>query len=382
MFTTITQWQFEIPDAIDRSAWQQSQTCPNPRAQWNTYLNQLCCDVLLPELRGDYIPTATPYPNAIGSVWEFVSGTGIQGGTKRLVLIPDKSLDRTLSVPQEWVDSPDWAGDYYLAIQIDPDARSLTVWGYATHAMLKTQGEYDADDRAYGLSADQVIQDLNVLWVMQQVNPQEVTQAAIATISPIDPVQAENLLQRLATSDRPRFAIPFALWIACLQQPDWRQQLATLRRGTTGTTRPMTQLNQWLQNIFESGWQALESQLGDMTDTAFALRQTAAIASPAVRRVKALRLNDRLLLLIVAVEPRSDGRLGIQIQVRSGDTNSALPPGLMITLQSAVGEVIQVVEAREADLAVQLQRFRCATGTPFCVQVQWDGGTIEELFMV
>jgi hypothetical protein len=51
-------------------------------------------------------------------------------------------------------------------------------------------------------------------------------------------------------------------------------------------------------------------------------------------------------------------------------------------LQSAVGEVIQVVEARDADLAVQLQRFRCATGTPFCVQVQWDGGTIEELFMV
>jgi Protein of unknown function (DUF1822) len=221
-----------------------------------------------------------------------------------------------------------------------------------------------------------------VLWVVQQVNPQEVTQAAIATISPIDPVQAENLLQRLATSDRPRFAIPFALWIACLQQPDWRQQLATLRRGTTGTTRPMTQLNQWLQNIFESGWQTLESQLGDMTDTAFALRQAAAIESPTVRRVKALRLNDQLLLLIVAVEPRSDGRLGIQIQVRSGDTHSALPPGLMITLQSAVGEVIQVVEARDADLAVQLQRFRCATGTPFCVQVQWDGGTIEELFMV
>lgn len=369
MLTTLTQWQLEITSAIARSAWQQSQTCPTPTAQWNTYLNQLCCDTLLPLLRDEYISTAMPYPESIGSLWELVSGTGIQADTKRLVMIPDKSLDQQLSVPQEWVDSPDWAGDYYLAIQINPDEHSLTVWGYATHAMLKTQGEYDADRRTYRLDSDQVIQDLNVLWVVQQLNPQELTQATIAPIAPINPVQAENLLQRLAIADRPRLEIPLAMWIACLHQPEWRQRLAALRRGETSTTPTTTNLGQWLQNIFESGWQTLESQLGDNLDDAFALRQTTTIDPPLVRRVKGLHLDDRLLLLIVTIERQSDDRLRIQIQVRSGDTSPALPPGLRMTLQATTGEIIQAVESRDQDLALQFQRFYCVAGTAFLVQI-------------
>jgi hypothetical protein len=369
MLTTLTQWQLEIPESIDRSAWQQSQTCPNPTAQWNTYLNQLCCDTLLPLLCDEYIPTAMRYPESIGSLWELVSGTGVQGETNRLVMIPDKSLDQELSVPQEWVDSSDWAGDYYLAIQINPDEHSMTVWGYATHAMLKTQGEYDADRRTYRLDADQVIQDLNVLWVVQQLNPQELTQATIAPTALIDPIQAENLLQRLAIADQPRLEIPFAMWIACLHQPEWRQRLAVMRHGESSMTDSIANLGQWLQNIFESSWQTLESQLGDHLDPAFALRQTAAIDAPIVRRVKALRLHDRLLLLVVTLERRADDRLGIQIQVRSGDPSGALPLGLRMTLQAATGEIIQAVESRDQDLAIQFQRFYCVTGTRFLVQI-------------
>jgi hypothetical protein len=374
MFITPTQWQLEIPDAIAQSAWQQSQACPTPRAQWNTYLNQLCCDVLLPLLQ-EYLP-ASRYPDGIGSLWELVSGTGLQGPTKRLVLVPDKNLDRELSVPQEWVDSQEWAGDYYLAVQINPDEQSLTVWGYTTHAMLKAQGEYHADDRTYHLGPDQVIQDLNVLLVTQQVNPQEVTQTAIAPIPAID--TAENLLQRLANSPRPRLEIPFGQWMACLHQPDWRRRLSALRRGETPA--PLTHLSQWFQNIFESGWATLESQLGN--DAAFALRQSPAIDAPIIRRVKALRLQARLLLLMVTVEPTQDGRLEIQVQVRSGDNDSLLPTGLIITLQSSAGEAIQTVQASSEDLAMQLQRFRCVTGTPFLVKVEWDGDRLEELFMV
>jgi hypothetical protein len=373
MFITPAQWQLEIPDAIAQSAWQQSQACPTPRAQWNTYLNQISCDVLLPLLQ-EYLPTA-PYPDAIATLWEVVSGTGLQGPTKRLILVPDKSLDRELSVPQEWVDSEEWAGDYYLAVQINPDEQSLTVWGYTTHAMLKAQGEYHADDRTYHMDRHQVIQDLNVLLVTQQVNPQEVTQSAIAPIPSID--TAENLLQRLANSPRPRLEIPFVQWMACLHQSDWRRRLSALRRGEVPDK--VTHLSQWFQDIFESGWATLESQLGGAT---FALRQTSAIDAPTIRRVKALRLHDRLLLLMMTVEPTNDGRLEIQVQVRSGDNETLLPTGLIITLKSSSGEAIQTVHSRSDDLAVQLQRFRCVTGTPFLVQVEWDEDRLEELFMV
>jgi hypothetical protein len=373
MFINPTQWQLEIPDAIAQSAWQQSQACPTPRAQWNTYLNQISCDMLLPLLR-EYLPGATPYPNGITTLWEVVSGTGLQGPTKRLILVPDKNFDRELSVPQEWVDSPEWAGDYYLAVQIDPDEQSLTVWGYSTHAMLKAQGAYHADDRTYHLDCDQVIQDLNVLLVTQQVNPQEVTQSAIAPIPSID--TAENLLQRLANSPQPRLEIPFVQWMACLHQPNWRRRLAALRRGEA----PVNNLSQWFQDIFASGWVAIEGQFS--YGPSFSLRQNRAVDAPTIRRAKAFQLQDQPFLLIMIVEPTDDDRLEIQVQVRSGHDASLLPMGLTIALQSSSGETIQTQQTGSEDLALQLQRFRCVTGTPFLVQVESDGDRAEELFMV
>jgi Protein of unknown function (DUF1822) len=375
MSITPMQWQFEIPDAIAQAAWRKSKVCPTPRAQWNTYLNQITCDVVLPLLQ-EYLPTATRYPDGIATLWEVVSGTGLQGPIKRIVLVPDKTLDRELSVPQEWVDSPDWAGDYYLAVQINPDEQSLTVWGYTTHAMLKAQGEYHGADRTYHLDADQIIQDLNVLWVTQQMNPQEVTQAAIASIPAID--TAENLLQRLARSQRPRLEIPFGQWMACLHQPNWRRRLSALRRGETPAK--VTHISEWFQNIVGAGWAVLEAPLSE--GPAFALRQTSSIDAPTIRRVKVLQLHDRSLRLMMTVTPTQDGRLEIQVQVRSGDDETRLPLGLIIRLQSSAGETIQMVEALPEDVAVQLQRFRSVTGTPFLVQVEWDEDRVEELFMV
>jgi Protein of unknown function (DUF1822) len=382
--TPLNQWRLEIPPTIAAAAWQQSQTSPSPRAQWNTYLNQLCLDLLLPLLKADYQPTYSPYPEAIGSLWELVSGTGISGGPKRLVLIPDKSLDRTLSVPQEWVDSPEWAGDYYLAIQINPDEQWLEVWGYTTHLALKTQGTYDANDRTYELDSDQLIQDLNVLWIVQQLNPQELTQIAIATIPPIETTQSENLLQRLASSDRPRLEIPFPLWMSCIHQPDWRKRLSHLRQNPD-TSSVITNLNQWIQNQFESGWQTLESlltnELGNAASLDFAFRKSATLETSAIRRAKVLRLPDRLLLLLVSIEPQDSQRMEIRIQIRSGDETTLLPFGLILGLQSASGEIIQRVQARDTDLAIQLQRFRCPINTPFIVHLRWNEQTIVEQFM-
>jgi Protein of unknown function (DUF1822) len=382
--TPLSQWRLDIPEAIAQSAWQQSQTSPTARAQWNTYLNQLCLATLLPLLQSDYQPAYTPYPEAIGSLWELVSGTGISGGPKRLVLIPDKNLDRTLSVPQEWVDSPEWAGDYYLAVQVNPDEQWLEVWGYTTHAVVKTQGSYNPTDRTYDLDSDQLIQDLNVLSIVQQSNPHELTQASVATIPSIEPTQADNLLKRIAQSDRPRLEIPFPLWMSCIQQPHWRQQLSDLRRGIE-TVSPVTHLTQWIQNHFESGWQTIENlltnELGNASTLDFALRKSSPLETAAIRRAKVLRFSEQLLLLLVSIEPQDSQQMEIRIQIRSGDETSILPLGLILRLQSASGEIIQRVQARDTDLAIQLQRFRCPINTPFVVHLRCNEQTIEEQFM-
>lgn len=244
--TTQTQWQPQFS---------------TPSSCWNAYLNRICLDAVLPWLR-EYAPQTLVWPNstALPSFWELVNGTAIVMGTTRLVLIPSETIDLSLRVPQEWVDIPGWAADYYLAVQVNPDQGWLRIWGYTTHQQLKTSGSYDPGDRTYCLEEDGLIQDLNVLWVAPQLCPEEPTRGAIAPLPALPLVPAKNLLQRLGNSaiSAPRLAVPFELWGALLQHGGWRQRLSEQRQGL-----PQWSILQWLQTgvsdfAQQIGWQRVD----------------------------------------------------------------------------------------------------------------------------
>jgi hypothetical protein len=377
---TLTQLQLEILPDVQSESWQVAQSCTTATAKWNTYLNQVSLSTFLPWLRSHYAPQASLYP----SLWNFVNGTAITLGhssgngsnSKRLILIPDKTIDTSeLRIPQEWIDLSSWAGDYYLAVQVNPDEPEVRVWGYTTHEQIKAIGTYDERDRTYCLDAQDLIQDLTVLWVVRQLNPNEVTQAAIAPLPTIQPVQAENLLQRLTNPAllEPRLELPFALWGALLERADWRQRLS-------GSTPRRIQLGQWLQNVFEEGWQSLESLLGQ-EQLALNVRQVD-VSETAVRRVKLLNLPDRALLLLVILEPEADGRIGVRSQLRSRDASFNLPASLQLSLISSTGDIIQSVQSRLQDDVIQLRRFRSALGTQFSLQVAIDNTVITEDFQL
>lgn len=248
----------ELPTT--QTQWQQNQFS-TPNSRWNAYLNRICLDAILPWLR-EYAPQGLVWPNstALPSVWEVVNGTAIVMDTTRLVLIPSETIDLSLRVPQEWVDIPDWAADYYLAVQVNPDQRWLRIWGYTTHQQLKASGSYDPGDRTYCLEEDGLIQDLNVLWVARQLCPEEPTREAIAPLPTLQLAPAENLLQRLGnpTISTPRLAVPFELWGALLQHGGWRQRLYEQRQGL-----PQWSILQWLQTgvsdlAEQIGWQRVD----------------------------------------------------------------------------------------------------------------------------
>ncbi|KAM3090642.1 DUF1822 family protein [Phormidesmis sp. 146-12] len=373
---TLTQLQLEILPDVQSESWQVAQSCTTVTAQWNTYLNQVSLSTFLPWLRSHYAPQASLHP----SLWNFVNGTAITLGdrlnNKRLILIPDKTIDTSeLRIPQEWIDLTNWAGDYYLAVQVNPDEGWVRVWGYTTHEQIKAIATYDERDRTYCLDAQDLIQDLTVLWVVRQLNPTEVTQAAIAPLPTIQPAQADNLLQRLTNPAllQARLEVPFALWGALLERADWRQRLS-------GSTSRRVQLGQWLQNVFEEGWQSLESLLG-RDEFAVNLRQVE-LSEAAVRRVKLLNLSDRALLLLVTLEPEADGRIGVRSQLRSRDASFNLPANLQLSLISSMGEMIQSVQSRPQDDVIQLRRFRSALGTQFSLQVAIDDTVITEDFQL
>ncbi|MEH1945670.1 MAG: DUF1822 family protein [Nostoc sp.] len=228
------------------------------------WINQKCLQAFLPWFQEEIAPTARVYPNsaALPSFWEVVNGTAITFDRDRLVLIPTLAMDDDeLRVPQEWVDIPEWVADYYIAVQVNPDDGWMKIFGYTTHQILKTKGVYDAGDRTYSLEKEDLIPDINVLWVTRQLDRSEALRAEIAPLDPIDKTQAENLLERLGDRDVkfPRLAVPFSLWGALLAHSGWRKKLYELRQGLL----IQRSIPQWLQtgvaNLAQQwGWEKRE----------------------------------------------------------------------------------------------------------------------------
>jgi Protein of unknown function (DUF1822) len=378
---TPTQLQLESSPAAQIDCWQQAQVGATPKAVWQIYLNQSCVNAFLPWLQAEHVPQAQVWPSD-RTLWELVNGTAITCGTKRLIVIPDKTIDTSeLRVPQEWVDIPAWAGDYYLAAQVDPDTNQVRIWGFTTHAQVQA-GVYDPDDRAYIIDAQSLIQDLNVLWVVQQLNADEPTRGTIAPLAPLAPTQAENLVQRLANPAivQPRQAIPFTLWGALLAQDHLRQRLVQLRQGASPSVNRRVNLGQWWQNQFTEGWQALEALFAP-EDLALNWRQS--VDTPAeVRRVKELILPDQAVLLLVGLTPEADDRVSVRVQLRLRDRDRCLSPNVTLEMLTADGAVVQSVVARDQDNCIQLRRFRCAPSSQFQVRIAIDDCTITEDFLV
>ncbi|MEH2352601.1 DUF1822 family protein [Nostoc sp.] len=228
------------------------------------WINQKCLQAFLPWFQEEIAPTARVYPNsaALPSFWEVVNGTAITFDRDRLVLIPTLAIDDDeLRVPQEWVDIPEWVADYYVAVQVNPDDGWMKIFGYTTHQILKTKGVYDAGDRTYSLESEDLIPDINVLWVTRQLDRSETLRAEIAPLDSIDKTQAENLLERLGDRNVkfPRLAVPFSLWGALLAHSGWQKKLYELRQGLL----IQRSIPQWLQtgvaNLAQQwGWEKRE----------------------------------------------------------------------------------------------------------------------------
>ena len=170
-FADPKEWLFEITPKIQSQLWQQSQDYANPSSRWCAYLNQICLHAFLNWVQTEYAQQASVWyssPN-VPAFWEFVNGTAISLNQRKVVLIPSEAIDDLcLQVPQEWVDIPNWAADFYLAVQVKPDGEGVRFWGYTTHQELKTAADYDPVDKTYCLDARHLTKDLNAFWMTYQ----------------------------------------------------------------------------------------------------------------------------------------------------------------------------------------------------------------------
>lgn len=323
------------PGALNE-AWQRSEVGATPASRWNAYLNQVSLDAVLSWLRAERTVPAKAYPSraALPSFWELVNGTAICLNQTRIVLVPSEAIDLSeMRVPQEWVDIPSWAADYYLGVTVDPDGLNLRLWGFCSHRQLKQSKNYDDIDRTYAIAEDDLITDLSVLWTAIALDLAEATQTAIAPLPALSLAQAQNLLQRLSNPAiiSPRLAIPFAQWGALLEHGGWRQQLAAQRQGQPESHSIL----QWLQTgvtqlAQQIGWEQVEFQ------PSFALARSSEAAEETTSPTaltRQLTIAARPYELRVLPLGTADDRIW-RIELRSLSEGGQIPAGFTLRLLS------------------------------------------------
>jgi hypothetical protein len=404
-FADPAEWWLEVSPTAQATAWQQSQRCVTPRSQWNTYLNRVCLHAVLAGLQAESTADVeVASSSALAAVWDVVNGMAIRIGTKRCVVLPSEAIDSSeLEVPQEWVDIPNWAADYYLAVQVNlahPSNSSLEtqwlrVWGYTTHHDLKTIATYDSIDRTYGLEARSLTKDLNAFWITLRFCPEAQTQAAIAPLPELTAAQAQSLLQRLGNKAIafPRLAVPFTLWGALLEQESWHQELyqRRIQPDQSSSMRGIVHLSQWFQRQVETGWMALEALYEgfEAATPELSFRSTPGSRESEITRGKLIELasqsvsqTDAQVMLLVGLETETAEQIRIVVQLHPSRSNVFLPANLTLSLLSDTRTTLQSVQTSEQDNYIQLRRFRCPVGTAFSLQILWEDFSVVEDFIV
>jgi Protein of unknown function (DUF1822) len=362
---------------------------PSPREYSNetgrhqAYINRLSLNAFLKWIEENLELETKPKVWAdLVSIWEIVSGLAIALGTKRLILIPSDAIDlQDFAVPQEWIDIPNWAGDYYLPIQVDLENRYLHIWGFISRRTLKETADYDPIYRTYYVGCDRIITDLDLLWAACQLCSDE--KGEVAALPALSDHEAQQLITRLGKPSpySPRLEAKFEHWGALLNESSWLEQLYR-QRQERAKDKAIVSLRQWLENKFDeaiqAGWLAL-STFGEPVPLMNKALNT-------IKRAKLLNLQLQMrkhcIVLLIAIAPEADDKYGILVQAHPSNGDRYLPANLCLTLRSEAGKELQTSVARERDNFIQLLYFRCKSKTQFGIELGLEGVNIVETFVI
>ena len=344
--------------------------------------NRLCLHKFRSWLTGagiDYTPSFSDLE--LDPLWDVVNGCAIEIGRTRLILIPTDTLDRDeLRVPQEWIDLPNLQGDYYLAVQIDLDLKSMNIWGFTSHRTLKQQGEYTARDRTYSLPSDRLVANLDILWMAQELNLNEIV--ATPELPDLNLDRALELIQQLSTPSpySPRTRVEFSQWGSIINDPNLRTQLYHTRLQQAALARtpaPSFSLSDWLQSKFSN---AITSGWGNYYQPAIVKSNHTVDRSKLINLQ--LELQRRSVVLLVGIVAQPDGEVRVLVQIHPGNGEQIIPPQLQLSYLDEHGSTLRTVVARSNDDYIQLPSFTCSIGTEFSIQLQLNSCLTIERFVV
>ena len=409
--------EIRVSPEVQLAGWQQSLRQRNGLARHQYYLNYVTLhtffDWLTHWLDSSQLPALWPSETALAEIWTLTTGSAIQIGDLKVVVVPIEDLERAqLSVPQEWVDSPEWAADYYIGccLQVDEadDDDWLEIHGFTTHQQLKVDGVYDRPSQTYRLRIEQLFEDLDAL----QLTLGATVSAEVPPLLSLSEQDAQRCIELLGQGDifSPRLhpQVTFEQWACLLANDAWRYQLyqqriqpARMASSTVIAQDRVTQsqdvqeqptqsqttvvsstfnLGEWLQNQFEPVWQGVESLLDpQQQNQVYAFM---ADEQPTVRRARLIDLEMQLqgqaVTLLVALVPEvgADEKVEVRVQLFPAGGTEHLPAGIRLGLLAQSGRAIAEVVARDRDYCIQLNPFKYRVGRQFRLRLSLGESTI------
>lgn len=386
-------------DSDLRTAESLSENYSNQTGKNYAYINKLITTTFINYLRENLLTENEPIKVNLPETWEFVNGSAItielkneEDNTskssvkkvKKLILIPTDTIDiEEFTVPQEWVDIPNWAGDYYLPVQVDLEKNYLHIWGYISRQTLKIKAEYNPTFRNYYVKQNDVISDLDLLWVAMAICEEK---GEINLLPELAPNLAENLITKLSKVTRysPRLDVDFQQWASLLNNQESVKKLHLQRVNSV-----IIDLQKWLNEQFdqaiEFGWLAVSEILLPKNPLYAPLFVESPVITKKVKQAKLINLpvesKPKSVVMVLEVTAKNNGTYGFSLQIRPYQSQF-LPSDLNFTLYLKSGETLQSITAKPNTNYIKSKSFSFDQGDQFSIKVSLENMIINESFCI
>lgn len=145
--------------------------------------------------------------------------------------------------------------------------------------------------------------------------------------------------------------------------------------------RPLVNLGQWFEGMFEASWQAVEALVRPEPELAFSFR---APSEAEVRRYKLVELgaaSGQSVAVMIAIAPASEPEIDISVEVRPPEGQTYLPANLQLMVLDEVDEAVLDAQAGSDNQHMQLE-FTGEPGDQFSIKVALGEVSVTESFVI
>ncbi|MEH2329866.1 DUF1822 family protein [Nostoc sp.] len=160
-------------------------------------------------------------------------------------------------------------------------------------------------------------------------------------------------------------------------------QVAEIADNSLEGNQNLVNFKQWLENIFEAGWQEVETLLGTQgVNPAWSLRSgNGAFISRGKLIYLGKLLSDRAVVLVVTLPPDNEQEMDIIVELHPTNGQDYLPPNLHLMVLDFEGASVMEAQTRSSNKNIQLE-FSCEVGESFSVQLVLGDISITENFVI